>query len=80
MEQEKLPEEKIKLDFIDKEYKYFRSACMFTPLQLEIFDYRTKDHKSIIETSFLVHKSESTVNKEIKKIKDKIRKVIRESY
>lgn len=78
MEQEKLPkvEKDVKLDFTLKEYEYFRKECLFTPLQLEIYDYRTKEHKSIIEITFLVHKSESTVNKEIKKIKKKILRVI----
>ena len=44
-------------------------------MQERIFEYRLKDY-SITKMSMLEHCSESTISREIKKIKKKIRKVI----
>lgn len=64
-----------KLDFNKKEYDYFIEYCNFTDRQKEILDLRRKG-KSIIEITFITHLSESTVFRELKKIKKKILKVI----
>ena len=63
------------LDFNKKEYEYFIENCNFTERQLEIFDLRRKG-KSIIEISLKLNMSEATVNRELKKIKHKILKVL----
>lgn len=63
------------LDFNKKEYEYFIENCNFTDRQLEIFDLRRKG-KTIIEISLKLNMSEATVNRELKKIKHKILKVL----
>lgn len=63
------------LDFNKKEYEYFIENCNFTERQLEIFDLRRKG-KTIIEISLKLNMSEATVNRELKKIKHKILKVL----
>ncbi len=64
-----------RLDFNKNEYEYFIENCNFTDRQKEILDLRRKG-KSIIEITFITHLSESTVFRELKKIKKKILKVI----
>lgn len=63
------------LDFNKKEYEYFIENCNFTDRQKDVFDLRRKG-KSIIEISFKLNMSEATVNRELKKIKHKILKVL----
>lgn len=63
------------LDFNKKEYEYFIENCNFTDRQLEIFYLRRKG-KTIIEISLKLNMSEATVNRELKKIKHKILKVL----
>lgn len=64
-----------KLDFNKAEYEYFIENCNFTDRQKEILDLRRKG-KSIVEITFIVHLSESTVFRELKRIKKKILKEI----
>lgn len=62
-------------DFLNSEYEMFYRECNFTDRQHDILELRRKG-KSIIEISIKIHISEATVNREIKKIKKKILKVI----
>jgi hypothetical protein len=74
-----LPEEEIemlKLEFTNKELEYIKSKIHFTPLQERIMEYR-QDEYTITKMSMLENCSESTINREIKKIKRKILRVIR---
>ena len=75
MEQGKLLERNVKLDFTKQEYDYFCRECMFTDLQEKILKLRIRGY-SIVYVSMELNISESTVNREIKKIKKKILKVI----
>jgi predicted DNA-binding protein YlxM (UPF0122 family) len=73
---EVLGEEKLKLiNFTKQEFEYFCENCMFSELQENILKDRIKD-KSIIEIAMKYNISDSKVNKEIRKIKNKILKVI----
>lgn len=63
------------LDFNKAEYDYFIENCNFTDRQKEILDLRRKG-SSIISISLKLYLSERTINREIKKIKNKILKVI----
>lgn len=69
------PEELKKLDFNKNEYDYFIEYCNFTDRQKEILDLRRKG-KSIVAISMETYLSERTINREIKRIKHKIFKVI----
>jgi DNA-binding NarL/FixJ family response regulator len=72
----KLEKEELKrLDFNKSEYEYFIENCNFTDRQLEILNLRRRG-KTIIEISFTTHLSERTINREIKRIKNKILKEI----
>ena len=62
-------------DFLESEYKMFYNNCNFTDRQVEILNLRRKG-KSIIEISLTTNISEATVNRELKKIKKKILRVI----
>ena len=64
-----------KLDFNKSEYEFFMENCNFTDRQKEILDLRRKGF-SILSISCKIFVSERTVNREIKKIKNKILKVI----
>lgn len=69
-------EEKHKLtDFTKQDYDYFCNNCMFSELQEQILADRIKDN-SIIEISMKYDISTAKVNRELKKIKDKIKKVL----
>lgn len=69
-------EEKHKLtDFTKQDYDYFCNNCMFSELQEQILADRIKDN-SIIEISMKYSISTAKVNRELKKIKDKIKKVL----
>ena len=69
-------EEKHKLtDFTKQDYDYFCNNCMFSELQEKLLADRIKD-LSIIELSLKYNISTSKVNRELKKIKDKIKKVL----
>ena len=87
MEQRKLQEQKLELeklksekenkitDFTKQDYDYFCNNCMFSELQEKLLADRIKD-LSIIELSLKYNISTSKVNRELKKIKDKIKKVL----
>lgn len=64
-----------RLDFNKNEYNYFIEYCNFSDRQKQILDLRRKG-KSIVAISLELYLSERTVNREIKKIKHKIYKVI----
>jgi DNA-binding NarL/FixJ family response regulator len=63
------------LDFNKAEYEYFLENCNFTDRQKDIFELRRKG-KSYIEIEFSLNISQSTITREIKKIKHKILKII----
>lgn len=62
-------------DFLESEYEMFYNNCNFTERQLEILNLRRKG-KSIVEISMTINVGESTVSRELKKIKKKILKII----
>lgn len=62
------------INFTKTEYEYFCEKCMFSELQEKILADRIKD-KSIVEIAIKYNISDSKVNKEIRKIKNKILKV-----
>lgn len=64
-----------KIDLTRKEYDELISKLMLNEFQERILEYRIKEY-SITKMSILEHCSESTINREIKKIKNKIKKVI----
>lgn len=68
-------EELKRLDFNKKEYEYFIENCNFTDRQKEILDLRRKG-KSIVEISLKIPVSTRTVDREIRKIKNKIIRLI----
>lgn len=65
----------IRTDFTTPEVEYFRTACNFTLQQRQIFDLRVSDH-SILEICGKLHISEATAGREIRKIKNKILRVL----
>lgn len=65
----------LKIDFTNKELDEIKSKIHFTPMQERIINYRL-DEYSIAKMSLLEHCSESTISREIKKIKKKIMKVL----
>lgn len=65
----------LKLEFTNQEIDYIKSKIHFTQLQERIMQYRI-DELSITKMAMLEHCSESTISREIKKIKKKIMKVI----
>lgn len=73
---EQLKQEELKkLDFNKTEYEYFLNNCNFTDRQKEILELRRKG-MSIVAISMTTYLSERTINREIKKIKNKILKEI----
>jgi transposase-like protein len=65
----------LKIDFTNEELNAIKSKIHFTPLQERIISYRQNEY-SITKMSTLENCSESTINREIKKIKRKIIRVI----
>lgn len=65
----------LKLDFTKQEVDNIKSKIYLNELQERILDYRLKEY-SITKMSLLENCSESTINREIKKIKKKIMKVL----
>lgn len=65
----------MKFDFTKDEIKRIKEKIYLSPRQERILDYRLLDY-SIIQMSEIENCSESTINREIKKIKKKIMKVI----
>lgn len=68
-------EKDVKFDFTLKEYEYFCEQCLFTELQEKILKLKIK-RKSNIEITMELNISESTLTREVRKIKFKIFKVI----
>ena len=64
-----------KFDFTRTEYEYFLAECPFTDEEKQVFDLRRKG-KSIIEISFALNMSESTVSRRIRSITKKVKKAI----
>lgn len=65
----------LKLDFTKTEVETIKSKVYFSEIQERIFEYRLKEY-SITKMAILENCSESTINREIKKIKKKIMKVM----
>lgn len=63
-----------KIEYTNEELDNIKSKIHFTPFQERIIKYR-QDEYSITKMAFLEHCSESTINREIKKVKSKIKKV-----
>lgn len=57
--------------FTEDECEYFRARCNFTPEELEVFNLRVRGC-SLVEVQMKTHRSESTVNRRIAAIKEKI--------
>jgi len=65
----------MKFDFTKQEMNDILSKIYLSELQERILEYRLKEY-SITKMSMLENLSESTINREIKKIKKKIMRVI----
>ena len=65
----------LKLDFSKEEYENIKNKIFLNEFQERIFEYRIKEY-SITKMAMLENCSESTINREIKKIKSKIKKII----
>lgn len=65
----------LKLDFTKQEVENIKSKIYLSEIQERIFEYRLKEY-SITKMALLESVSESTISKEINKIKKKIMKVI----
>ena len=65
----------LKFEFTNSELGYIKSKIHFTPIQERIIGYRQNEY-SITKMAMLESSSESTINREIRKIKKKIMKVI----
>lgn len=61
-------------DLTRPEAEYFRRECNFTETEREIFDLRVSD-RSIIEICMKMSLAESTVNRKIRSIKNKMARV-----
>ncbi len=64
-----------KLNFSKNEIADIKSKIYLSEIQERILEYRLKE-MSITKMAMLENCSESTINREIKKIKNKIKKVI----
>lgn len=65
----------MKFNFTKKEVEDIKSKIYLSEIQERIFEYKLKEY-SITKMSMLENCSESTINREVKKIKKKIMKVI----
>lgn len=64
-----------RLEFTKQEINIIKSKIYLSELQERILDYRLKEY-SITKMALLENVSESTINRELKKVKRKIMKVI----
>ena len=64
-----------KLEFTRQEVEEIKSKIYLSEIQEKIFEYRLKEY-SITKMALLEKVSESTINRELKKVKKKIMKVI----
>lgn len=65
----------LKLEFTNEEINRIKSKIHFTPIQERIINYRL-DEYSITKMAMEENCSESTINRQISKIKKKIMKII----
>lgn len=65
----------LKFEFTNQEIDEIKSKIHFTPIQERIIGYRLNE-ETIVKMAMKEHCSESTINREIKKIKKKILKVL----
>lgn len=65
----------LKLDFSKKEYENIKNKIFLNEIQERIFEYRIKEY-SITKMAMLENCSESTINREIRKLKKKIKKIL----
>lgn len=65
----------LKIEFTNDELDYIKSKIHFTELQERIIKYRQNEY-SLTKMATLEHCSESTISREVKKVKKKIMKVI----
>ena len=65
----------LKLDFTKDEVEDIKSKVYFSEIQERIFEYRLREY-SITKMAMLENCSESTINRELKKIKKKITKFL----
>ena len=64
----------LKLEFTRQEVDIIKSKIYLSELQERIFEYRLKEY-SITKMAMLENVSESTINRELKKIKKKIMRI-----
>lgn len=65
----------LRFEFTNDELNKIKSKIHFTKREERIIDYRM-DEKTIVEMSQLEHCDVSTINRDIKKIRKKIAKVV----
>lgn len=65
----------LKLEFTKSEVEEIKSKIYLSELQERIFEYRLKEY-SITKMAMLEKVSESTINRELRKIKRKIKRKI----
>ena len=65
----------LKLEFTKDEVNDIKSKVYFSEMQERIFEYRLREY-SITKMAMLENCSESTINRELKKIKRKITKIL----
>lgn len=65
----------LRFEFTNEELNKIKSKIHFTKREERIIDYRM-DEKTIVEMSQLEHCDVSTINRDIKKIRKKIAKVV----
>lgn len=65
----------LKLEFTKSEVEEIKSKIYLSELQERIFEYRLKEY-SITKMAMLENCSESTISRELKKVKKKIMKII----
>lgn len=65
----------LKLEFTRQEVDILKSKIYLSEMQERIFEYRLKEY-SITKMAMLENVSESTISRELNKIKKKIMKVI----
>lgn len=65
----------LRLEFTKQEVEQIKNKLYLSEIQERIFEYRLKEY-SITKMAMLEKCSESTINREIKKLKRKISKVL----
>lgn len=65
----------LRFEFTNEELDLIKSKIHFTPRQIRIIDYR-RDEIPIVQMADLEKCDPSTINREIKKIRRKITKVV----